>query len=177
MDKKNVKTLDDRRFLLYFCSVEKNAGAACEVVHCGVPPPQNEEIMEMKDPIEEARRYVANAEEIIKKANYDPETNSYLDSKYVRTAGNILWNGCLIALESVLNVRVGKGRPSVEKYKEAASRRDRTLLKYLNAGYDTMHLFMGYDGSKDKKVCDAGFEKANDIINRCALLLPKPAYA
>ena len=26
--------------------------------------------MEKKDPIEEARRYVANAEEVIKKANY-----------------------------------------------------------------------------------------------------------
>ena len=120
---------------------------------------------------------MANAEEVIKKANYDSETNSYLDSKYVRTAGNILWNGCLIALESVLNVRVGKGRPLVEKYKEAAGKRDRKLLAFIVGGYDTMHLVMGYDGNKDKKVCDAGFEKANDIINRCALLLPKPAYA
>lgn len=38
--------------------------------------------------IEEARRYVANAEETIKKAKYDPEIQSYIDSKYVRTAGN-----------------------------------------------------------------------------------------
>ena len=30
--------------------------------------------MEKKNPIEEARRYVANAKEIIKNANYDPET-------------------------------------------------------------------------------------------------------
>ena len=33
-----------------------------------------------------------------------------------------------------------------------------------------MHLFMGYDSAKDKKVCDAGFEKANIIINCCAKL-------
>ena len=72
--------------------------------------------MENQNPIEEARRYVANAEEVIKKAKYDPETKSYTDSKYVRTAGDILWKGCLIALESVFHVRTGKGRPSIDKY-------------------------------------------------------------
>ena len=127
--------------------------------------------------IEEARRYVANAEEVIQKAEYDPETKSYLDSKYVKTAGNILWGGCLVALDALLQVRNGKGRPSIEKYKEAAGKRDRTLLRLLNAGYDTMHLFMGYDGSKDKRVCDAGFANANDIISRCAKMLPAAAYA
>ena len=44
-------------------------------------------------------------------------------------------------------------------------------------GYDTMHLYMGYDGTKNKKVCDAGFEKANAIIDRCALLYPGEACA
>ena len=130
--------------------------------------------MEKEDPIEEARRYVANAEEIIEKAQYDSETKSYLDSKYVKTAGDILWKGCLIALDAVLHVRKGKGRPSIEKYKEAAGKRDRTLLKHINKGYDLMHLSMGYDGTKGKKVCDAGFEYANDIINYCARLCSEP---
>ena len=80
--------------------------------------------MEMKNPIEEARRYVANAEATIKKAQYDDETKSYLDGKYVKTAGDILWKGCLIALEALLHVSKGKGRPSIEKYKEAAAKRD-----------------------------------------------------
>ena len=72
------------------------------------------------NPIVEARRYVANAENVIKKAKYDPETKSYLDSKYIKMAGDTLWKGCLIALDAVLHVRVGKGRPSIEKYREAA---------------------------------------------------------
>ena len=127
--------------------------------------------MEKKNPIEEARRYVANAEEIIKKANYDPELKSYTDSKYIKTAGNILWLGCLVALDAVLDVRNGKGRPSIEKYKEAASKRDRKLLHFINLGYDTTHLVMGYDGNKERKVCDAGFERAKDIIDRCAMLV------
>ena len=129
---------------------------------------------EKKNPIEEARRYVANAEENIEKAVYDPETKSYLDSKYVKTAGNILWSGCLVALDAVLHVRLGKGRPSIEKYKEASGKRDHKLLSSIVNGYNIMHLSMGYDGTKDKKVCDAGFENANAIIDRCALLYHQP---
>ena len=128
--------------------------------------------MEIDNPIEEARRYVANAEEIIQKANYDPELKMYTDKKYVKTAGNILWLGCLVALDAVFDVRQGKGRPSIEKYKEAAGKRDRKLLHFLDTGYDTMHLVMGYDGNKSKKVCETGFEWANAIIDRCELLYP-----
>ncbi len=133
--------------------------------------------MEQENPIEEARRYVANAKDTIQKANYDPELNSYTDSKYIKTAGNILWSGCLIALDAVLQVRKGKGRPSIEKYKEAASKRDRTLLHYINLGYETMHLVMGYDGNREKEVSDAGFKRASLIIDRCALLYKEPVYA
>lgn len=133
--------------------------------------------MEKKDPIEEARRYVANAEEVIKKAEYDPELKSYTDSKYIKAAGDYLWKGCLIALDAVLQIRKGKGRPSIEKYKAAAAKRDGTLLKFVNLGYETMHLVMGYDGNKQKKVCDAGFDAANDIIDRCAKMLPAVVYA
>ena len=129
--------------------------------------------MEKENPIEEARRYVDNAEEVIKRANLDPELKIYMDSKYIKMAGDTLWKGCLIALDAVLHVRKGKGRPSIEKYKEAAGKRDRKLLASIEAGYDFMHLTMGYDGSKGKKTCDTGFEYANDIIDRCALLCPE----
>jgi hypothetical protein len=129
------------------------------------------------DSIAEARRYVANAEEIIQRSKYDPETKSYKDKKYVRIAGDTLWKGCLIALDGVFNVRKGKGRPSIKKYQETVAKRDGKLLKFLNLGYETMHLVMGYDGNRDKKVCDAGFEKAKAIIDCCASLMPKVACA
>jgi hypothetical protein len=127
--------------------------------------------------IEEARRYVANAEETIKKAKYNPEIQSYTDSKYVRTAGDILWKGCLIALDTVFQVRTGKGRPSIDKYRDAIAKRDRKLLNYVNNGYDITHLCMGYDGVTDKKICDRGFEITNIIIDNCAMLLPKVVCA
>lgn len=132
---------------------------------------------QITDPIAEARRYVANAEDVIKKAKYDPELQSYTDSKYVRTAGDILWKGCLIALDAVFHVRKGKGRPSIDKYKLAVAKRDRKLLNSVNNGYDITHLSMGYDGVGNKKVCDAGFEIANAIIDRCEKLMPEPVCA
>ena len=133
--------------------------------------------MKKKDPIEEARRYVANAEEVIKKAMYDPEMNRYSDGKYVKMAGNTLWNGCLIALDALFGISKRKGRPDIRKYKEEAAKRDKKLLAAIVGGYDTMHLSMGYDGNNQKKVCDAGFEVANEIINRCAMLMPEPVCA
>ena len=133
--------------------------------------------MKRKDPIEEARRYVSNAKETIEKANFDPEIRGYTDNKYVKTAGNILWNGCLLALEAVFHIRKGKGRPSIEKYEEVAAQRDRKLLTAIVEGYNIMHLSMGYDGTRNKKVCDAGFESANAIIDRCAILCAETVCA
>lgn len=148
---------------VYFCGVE---------FFCLLKPKKMKETKNTYS-IEEARRYVANAEEVIKKADYDPEIQSYTDSKYVRTAGDILWKGCLIALDTVFQVRKGKGRPSVDKYRDAVAKRDRKLLSFVNNGYDVTHLYMGYDGTMDKKICDRGFEIANVIISHCAMMLPK----
>ena len=133
--------------------------------------------MQKKDPIEEARRYVANAEEVIKKANYDPELKIYTDGKYVKMAGNTLWNGCLIALDALFGISKRKGRPDIRKYKEEAAKRDKKLLAAIVSGYDTMHLSMGYDGNQDVRVCGAGFDNANAIINHCARLMPAPVCA
>ena len=133
--------------------------------------------MEVKNPIEEARRYVADAEMVIVNANYDPELKSYTDGKYVKMAGDTLWKGCQIALDAALGIRKGKGRLSIEKYKEAAGKRDRKLLAAIVAGYDVMHLSMGYDGTRNKKICDVGFENANAIIDRCSSLIPTEVYA
>ena len=82
------------------------------------------------DPIEEARKYVANAKEIIEKSKYDPEMNLYRDKKYVRIAGDTLWKGCLIALDALLQIRKGKGRPSIEKYKEAAEEYLESIVEF-----------------------------------------------
>ena len=79
------------------------------------------------DTIEEARRYVANAKDVLKtKGKLEDDGNYYRDRKYVRSAGNYLWLGVLIALDVVFNVSQGKRtRPDIGDYREAVANRDK----------------------------------------------------
>lgn len=139
--------------------------------------------MKKKNSIEEARRYVENAQKVLKEnTQVDPETGSYEDSKYVRSAGNYLWLGVLIALEAVFHVEEKKkqkkgpdARVSVDDYIDAISNRDHKLLDWVDNGYNVMYLSMNYDGIRDKRVCQTAFSLASQIIDRCEVLLPKPA--
>lgn len=130
--------------------------------------------MRKKDPIAEARRYVQNAHDVLnEKTRLDPETQSYEDPKYVRAAGNYLWLGVLMALDSVFHVRADRRtRVDINDYTDAIGQRDRKLLDWVNNGYRIMHLSMTYDGIQDRDVCRKGFVLANQIIDRCAVMLP-----
>lgn len=125
------------------------------------------------DPVSDARRYVQNAKDILnEKADLNPETQYYRDKKYVRMAGNTLWNGVLLILDAVFNVTNNKkNRPDINDYRQAISQRDQKLLDHVNVGYDVMHLSMGYDGILKKSICNDGIQIANSIINRCEKLL------
>ena len=126
-----------------------------------------------KDLIKEARRYVENAEKTLKEnGRYNKELKQYEDDKYVRAAGHYLWHSVLLALDAVFHVRADRRtRVDVNDYYEAVSKRDKKLLALVNSSYNVMHLSMDYDGTSRKSVCDAGFELANDIIDRCAAML------
>ena len=125
------------------------------------------------DPVEEARRYVQNAKDILNRdGKLDTELQLYTNRKYVRMAGNTLWNGVLLMLDAVFHVKKSKRRrPDFEDYQEAVAGRDRKLLTLINAGYDAMHLSMGYDGCQQKAACLGAIQLANDIIDRCAAML------
>ncbi|MCK9499163.1 MAG: DUF5618 family protein [Bacteroidales bacterium] len=127
------------------------------------------------DPIEEAKRYVANAKKLLKdNGKLDSPTSTYQDSKYVKMAGNTLWNGCLIALDAAFpNVKKEKGRPSIQKYLEAVSIRDKKLKNYVLNAYNITHLYMGYDGTGSKHVVDGGLKNTILLIDRCAILYGK----
>ena len=129
--------------------------------------------MEKKDPVEEARRYVDNAKTLLaENGELDVETQTYGDRKYVKMAGNTLWCGVLYILDAVFHVRKDRRtRVHIEDYMEAINKRDGTLARLVYTAYETMHLYMGYDGSRDKALCASGFRLANDIIDRCARLI------
>lgn len=125
------------------------------------------------DPIEEARRYVRNAKDLLsEKGKLNIEGHYYEDRKYVRMAGNTLWNGVLLMLDAVFHVKKDKrSRPKFTDYEKAIATRDLKLLELVNDGYDTLHLSMGYDGNRSKAICQDGFRLANEIIDRCAVML------
>ena len=126
-----------------------------------------------KDLIKEARRYVDNAETVLKEnGRYNKELKQYEDDNYVRAAGHYLWHSVLLALDAVFHVRADRRtRVDVNDYYDAVGKRDKKLLALVNSGYNVMHLSMDYDGTSRKSVCDDGFELANDIIDRCARML------
>lgn len=125
------------------------------------------------DPVNEALRYVDNAKSVLKeRGRLDTETNCFEDDKYVRAAGNYLWYSVLIMLDAVFNVKNrNRPHPDVNDYKDAIRTRDRKLLTLVNAAYTTMHINMGYDGNPSKTCSDAGFQLANQIIERCEKMM------
>lgn len=125
------------------------------------------------DPVSDARRYVQNAKDILnEKADLDTETQYYRDKKYVRMAGNTLWNGVLLILNAVFHVRKDRRtRPDISDYQKAVAQRDIKLLDHVNVGYEVMHLYMGYDGILKKSICNDGIQVANKIIDRCEKML------
>ena len=128
--------------------------------------------MKDENPIEESRRYVKNARKALREnGDLDVEQNRYRDDKYVKAAGNYLWGGVLIALDAVFHVKVGRDRVDIDDYRKAVGKRDRKLLGLVNDGYDYIHLNMTYDGCLSKMLCDEGFRLANQIIDRCAIML------
>lgn len=131
-------------------------------------------MMEIKNPVEEARRYVDNAKTILSEnGELDVDTRLYNNRKYVKMAGNTLWSGVLLILDAVFHVRKDRRtRVHIEDYQKAVNKRDGQLAKLVYTGYDIMHLYMGYDGIQEKNTCDSGFRLANEIIDRYERLLP-----
>ena len=127
------------------------------------------------DPVAEARRYVENAKKLLKEhGKLDYETQLYQDRKYVRMAGNTLWNGVLLIIDAVFHVkRVGRLHPDVIDYRDEVAKRDKKLLALFVTAYETIHVYMGYDGNLGKANSMDGIRLANEIIDRCAAMLPK----
>lgn len=125
------------------------------------------------DPVTEAQRYVQNAKDLLEeKAQLDTETKLYKDRKYVRMAGNTLWNGVLLILDATFQVKTAKRpHPKIKDYQEKIAKRDLKLLDLVTVGYETIHISMGYDGNPTKQVCSGGITLATDIINRCATMI------
>ena len=122
---------------------------------------------ELKHPIREAERYLQNARGILsEKAGKDGD--NYNDSKYVRMAGNTAWNGVLIALDAVLDVRknLKRGqRLDFKDYQAAIAKKDNKMTRTLLNAYGLLHLSLGYDGITDYKTVQSSLDIAQIILD------------
>jgi hypothetical protein len=120
----------------------------------------------LKHPIREAERYLQNAKQILsEKAEKDGDY--YNDTKYVKMAGNTAWNGVLVALDAVLDVRAGlkKGqRLDFHDYEAAIARRDRKMINPLLGAYESLYKALGYDGNPRYRVVQDSMTQAKLMI-------------
>jgi len=122
---------------------------------------------QLKHPIREAERYLQNARQILSE-KAEKDGNYYNDSKYVKMAGNTAWNGVLVALDAVLQIRANlkKGqRPDFKDYEEAISKVDSKMTRPLLGAYESLHKAMGYDGNPVYKVVQSSLEQAKIMID------------
>jgi hypothetical protein len=118
----------------------------------------------------EAVRYMNNAKETLKKAN-KKDDGFYDDEKYVRSACGIAYLGVLVALDAWFVMKGipkpnKKQRKSIEYYTSNVSQIDKKLVHFLHTIYNVLHLDGYYDGIKDVKIINRGFEIANEIIDK-----------
>ena len=122
---------------------------------------------ELKHPIREAERYLENARRILsEKAEKDGDF--YNDSKYVKMAGNTAWNGVLVALDAVLEVRAGmkrEQRPEFKDYQAAMAKKDNKMTRPLLGAYESLHKSMGYDGNPRYKIVQDSLDQAKMILD------------
>lgn len=125
------------------------------------------------DSIEKARYYVGKAEMILKERGLlDEEIQCYENKKAVRKAGRMLWYGVLLALDAVFDVRTDRRtKVKIDVYLDAISERDEALAKVVDCGCDIIWVYIAYDGIQSKPLCDEGIRMANEIIDRCEIML------
>lgn len=122
--------------------------------------------MKYSNPYKESLRYIDNARAALKLAGI--EDKFYVDEKYVKSACGIAYIGMLKALDFLFDIKgvpKRKGRKSIEYYKEILSGIDKKLLKYLNNGYEVLHLYGYYDGGDKIVTIESGFDDAISIIS------------
>jgi hypothetical protein len=117
----------------------------------------------------EAIRYMDNAKETLKRAGKDG--SRYIDAKYVKTACGTVHCGVLIALDAWLKLKdvpeLGKKRrKSIGYYTDNIAKIDKKMCDLLLDTYNIIHLSGYYDGLRNIKAIDNGFDLAYEIIDK-----------
>ena len=129
--------------------------------------------LKTKNPYREAMRYLANAEDYLKKTKIG-EDGIYVDEKYVRLAGHAALCGVYVALDPFLPKVKGNKRRQVKMYRDIFPKsKYGKERKYFNCVYEYFHYNMGYDGVAVELLKEKAFEYAQKIIEWAEKHYPK----
>ena len=120
-----------------------------------------------KNSYAEAMRYIENAKEALYKAK--KQGKYYSDAKYVRNASGTAYNGMLLALDTwmqIKNIKLPKGRKSIEWYRDQIRKIDWKLLNDVNSAYYILHLNGYYEGVTNAESINAGMDSAISVIKK-----------
>ncbi|MBI4947069.1 MAG: DUF5618 family protein [Bacteroidetes bacterium] len=120
-----------------------------------------------REHIEEAKRYLSNAREILKSKGGNGAPGYYSDAKYVKMACHTAWCGVLVAMDTKIPQLPKGKRKTVDTYKQYLATRNRKALNDFVEAYNHLHLFGGYDGTLIRKTIHTGIQLAQNIINWC----------
>lgn len=127
------------------------------------------------NPIDEARRYMENAREILSE-KAGKKGVKYSDPKYVKMAANTAWDGVLIALDAALHVSDNHKPNQMVDIKDiftASSTIDIGLAQDIKEAYDLLHKTLGYDGVLNYLVVQESLKCGEILINWCEARVPK----
>jgi hypothetical protein len=125
---------------------------------------------ELKKPIQEAERYMQNERKVLSE-NAEKDGNYYHDPKYVKAAGNYAWNGVLVALDAVTDVRKGLKRGQrldFKDYQNAVAKKDKKMTMSLLSAYESLHKSLGYDGNPNYIIVQESLKDGQKIIDWAA---------
>ncbi|MCF0043573.1 DUF5618 family protein [Dyadobacter fanqingshengii] len=125
--------------------------------------------------ISEARRHIDNAKDFLSN-NAKKQDGLYQDKKYVKIAGHTAYTGILLALNELLGEKNRKTPKSVEWYQMELSKIDKSVLSKFTTAYQTLHIDMGYQGSKSAKIASLGLQEAEKIISWVETRLEKTQH-
>ncbi len=131
--------------------------------------------MVLDNPIDEARRYMDNARQILSE-KAGKQGDLYTDPKYIKMAGHTAWVGVLIALDAALHVREKSKknqRADIKDYFDAASKIDKSLNNRIIVAYDSLHKALGYDGNLSYPIVQDSLKRGDYIIDWCEKKIPK----
>lgn len=129
---------------------------------------QTEVVIPTKDYFDEAKRYLANAKETIRKSPIAGKL--YADEKYVREGAGIAYLAALKAIDGYLirkGVKVDKLPKSIEEYWELKKKHIPVKSKFnenFKLVYQNLHIGAYYQGAQSIVYVKEGLTAVNEII-------------